>query len=108
MHNNSHTKKKSKVVKGRSDNNEPDEKKTRLENVDQTILSFLETCKSFLKLNVNPLKNVDKTALDNVNGLNKPGNNCFIILHYERKTTKGIYSQRKILDSRVFCLVLYS
>ena len=102
MHSNSHTKKKSKVVKARSDNNEPDEKKTRLENVDQTTLSFLETCKSFVKLNVNPLKNVDKTALDNVECLNKQGNICFIFFLYERKTTKCNYCQRRIPDSIVF------
>ena len=102
MLNNSHTKRKSKAVKARSDNNGPDEKKTRLENVDKIALSFLETCKSFVRLNVNPLKNVDKTALVYVNGLNKPGNIYFIILHSKRKTTKGIYSQRKILHSIIF------
>ena len=102
MHNNLHKKKKSKVVEARSDNNEPDEKKTRLENVDQSALSFLETCKNFVKLNMNSMKNVDKIALDNVEGLNKQGNICFIFLHYERKTTECIFSQRKIPDSNIF------
>ena len=68
---------KSKVVEARSDNNEPDEKKARHENVDQGALSFLETCKSFIKLNINSLINVDKTALDTVTNLNKQGNICF-------------------------------
>ena len=53
MYNNPHKNKKSKVMKARSDNNGPDEKKTRLENVDQNALSFLETCKTFVKLNMN-------------------------------------------------------
>ena len=31
-----------------------------------------------------------------------------MFLQYVRKTTIGIYFQRKILDSRVFCLALFS
>ena len=83
MCNNLHKNKKSKVVKARSNNNGPDEKKTRLENVDQSALSFLETCKSVVKLNVNnSLKSIDKPALDNVEDTNKLGNIflCFCII----------------------------
>ena len=94
-------------VRVRSDNDGPDEKKTRLENVDQGALSFLETCKSFVKLNMNSLKNVDKTYLDNVEDVNKQGNFCFMVLHYERKLTNGIYSKMKLLDSNTF-VRLYS
>ena len=70
---NPHKKKKSKVVEARSDNNEPDEKKARLENVDKSALSFPETCKSFVKLNMNSLKNVEKTASDTALDFNKQG-----------------------------------
>ena len=103
MYNNPHKKKQSKVVKARSNKNGPDEKKTRLENVDQSALSFLETCKSFVKLNMNnSLKNIDKPALDNVEDTNKLGNICFLFFHYERKITKCIYTQMKILDSIIY------
>ena len=99
---NPHKKKKSKVVEARSNNNEPDEKKTRLENIDQSALSFLEACKSFVKLNMyNSLKNVDKTALDDVEDTNKLGNICFMFLHYEKIKNKCIYSQRNILDLNI-------
>ena len=94
MHNNLHKKKKSKVVKARSDNNEPDEKKTRLENVDESALSFPDTCKSFVKVNMNSLQNVDKTPLDNVEDLNKQGNICCLFI---------IYSL--FIHSVVFCIM---
>ena len=100
MSKNPHKKKKSKVVKARSDNNGPDEKKTKLENVDQSELSFVETCKSLVKLNMNSFKNVGKTALDHVEDLNKQGIFCFIFLG-EKQLSVSIPNRYRI---RIFLL----
>ena len=76
-----HTRNKSRRLKARSNENGPEEKKTRLENVDQNPLSFPETCKRCVKLNMNFLKNSAKTAFHNVVNWNKQGMFlCFCIV----------------------------
>ena len=49
---------------------EPDEKKTKLETVDESTSSFHEVCKSHVESNMNYFKN----ALDTLKEINKQGN----------------------------------
>ena len=85
MHKNRNKNKKSRGVKAKKNKSGVDEKKCKFEDVHHTALSFLKTSKSFrvndyVKLNMNnSLKHVNKTALNNVEDLNKQGNFLFCV-----------------------------
>ena len=82
MRKNQNKKKRSKVVKAKRNKTEPDEKKTKLEDVHQTAFSFLTTSdnfnyNNFVKLNMNnSLKQFDNKSLLKLRNLDKQGNNC--------------------------------
>ena len=82
MRKNLNKNKRSKVVKAKRNKTEPDEKKTKLEDVHQTAFSFLTTSdnfnyNNFVKLNMNnSLKQFDNKSLLKLRNLDKQGNNC--------------------------------
>ena len=84
MRKNQNKKKRSKVVKAKRNKTEPDEKKTKLEDVHQTAFSFLTTSDNlnyhdFVKMSINhSLKRFHNNSSEKLMNLDDQGN-MFII-----------------------------